>query len=126
MKDLLDDVLGAEFSKIDRFRNRDGRYWYKVLDLCKLLGLKNTTVSVRGDNICVGYFAIDPDEVTQFGLSPKSPLYITEAAVFKLILKSRKPLAHAIKNKISEEVLPQIERTGEYRKRNKILKNVIN
>lgn len=117
MRDLLNDVLGAGFSKIDRHRNRDGSFWYKVLDLCKILGLKNTTISVRGDNkISVGYFAIDPDEVTQFG-HEKSALYITEAAVFKLILKSRKPLAHAIKNKLSMEVLPQIKNTGEYRNR---------
>lgn len=40
--------------------------------------------------------------------------YVTEAGMYSLVLKSRKPEAKAFKRWITHEVLPQIRRTGGY------------
>jgi prophage antirepressor-like protein len=112
MRDLLETGLGESYSRIERVY-ADGILYYKALDICGLLGLKNTGHSVRG-NVRIGYFGIEREDVRQFG-HEKSPLYLTESGMFKLILKCRKPLAYAIKVRLSQEVLPQIMRTGEYR-----------
>ena len=115
MKNLLVEVLGADFGKIAQIRN-GGKTWYKALDLCKVLGIKNTSLAVKG-NIRVGYFGIEKEDILSIGPLKTSPLYISEAGMFKLILKSRKPAAYMIKVKLSLEVLPAIMRNGSFSER---------
>lgn len=112
MKNLLIEVLGSDFAKITQIRN-GGKTWYKALDLCKVLGIKNTSLAVKG-NIRVGYFGIEKEDILSIGPLKTSPLYISEAGMFKLILKSRKPVAYMIKVKLSLEVLPAIMRNGSF------------
>jgi prophage antirepressor-like protein len=112
MKNLLVEVLGADFGKIAQIRD-GGKTWYKALDLCKVLGIKNTSLAVKG-NIRVGYFGIESEDILSIGPLKTSPLYISEAGMFKLILKSRKPAAYKIKVMLSLEVLPAIMRNGSF------------
>lgn len=112
MKNLLIEVLGDNFGKITQIRD-GGKTWYKALDLCKVLGIKNTSLAVKG-NIRVGYFGIEQEDILSVGPLKTSPLYISEAGMFKLILKSRKPAAYMIKVKLSLEVLPAIMRNGSF------------
>jgi prophage antirepressor-like protein len=112
MKNLLIEVLGDNFGKITQIRN-GGKTWYKALDLCKVLGIKNTSLAVKG-NLRIGYFGIEQEDILSVGPLKTSPLYISEAGMFKLILKSRKPAAYMIKVKLSLEVLPAIMRDGSF------------
>ncbi|PLX98404.1 MAG: hypothetical protein C0623_12065 [Desulfuromonas sp.] len=113
MKALLTDILGVSYSKLSRVRV-DGKIWYKAKSVCEVLGLRNTSVAVRGNTTCIGYFGIDQQDICKLGRYKNSPLYISEYGVWKLILKSRKPAAAVIKRMLSEKVLPEIIRTGSY------------
>lgn len=117
MKGALVEVLGENYKKLHQIIRR-GTTWYKAKDVCLVLGLKNTSTSVRG-NVRIGYFGIDPEDVLKDGDWRSAPIYVSEAGVLKLILKSRKPLAYLLKDILSKEVLPQIMRTGGYRDRKK-------
>ena len=44
----------------------------------------------------------------------KAPLIVSEAGLYSLILKSRKPEANAFKRWITHEVIPAIRKTGGY------------
>lgn len=112
MKKLLEEVLGDNFGKITQIRD-SGKTWYKALDLCRVLGIKNTSLAVKG-NLRIGYFGIEKEDILSIGPLKTSPLYISEAGMFKLILKSRKPVAYMIKVKLSLEVLPAIMRNGSF------------
>lgn len=112
MRKLLLEVLGDEYGKIAQIRE-DGKTWYKALDLCRVLGIQNTSLAVKG-NLRIGYFGVDKEDILKIGPTKTSPLYISEAGLFKLILKSRKPAAYMIKVKLSVEVLPAIMRNGSF------------
>lgn len=111
MKSLLVEVLGNDYSKLTSFFN-NGQMWYKAQDVCRILGLMNTSVAVKGSNVRIGYFGIAPQDIYRLSNNKNAPLYISEAGVYKLILKSRKPAAHMIKVQLSERVLPEIMRRG--------------
>lgn len=115
MKLLLEQVLGENYSKIDRV-HVNGQNWYKAQDVCRELGLKNTSLAVKG-NLRIGYFGVDREDILDIRLSKRSPLFISEAGMFKLIMKCRKPAAYMIKVYLSENVLPAIMRTGEFERR---------
>ena len=112
MRQLLIDILGDNYDKINRI-HAEGRIWYKAHDVCKVFGLKNTTVAVKG-NPRIGYFGIDCQDIYGERPTKNYPLYISEAGMFKLILKSRKPAAHIIKAYLSENVLPMIMLDGSF------------
>lgn len=115
MKRLLVDVLGDNYGKIAQIRD-DGKAWYKAQDVCRVLGIQNTSLAVKG-NLRIGYFGVDREDILKIGPTKTSPLYISEAGMFKLILKSRKPAAYMIKVKLSIEVLPAIMRKGSFTER---------
>jgi len=112
MRKLLLEVFGDDFGKIAQIRD-DGKIWYKALDLCRVLGIQNTSLAVKG-NLRIGYFGVDREDILRVGPTKTSPLYISEAGLYKLILKSRKPAAYMIKVKLSVEVLPAIMRNGSF------------
>ncbi len=116
MKILLQEILGNNYSRLNRIHVK-GAVWYRAKSVCDVLGLKNTSVSVRGTNVHIGYFGIEQKDIYKDGNYKCAPLYISEAGVFKLILKSRKPSAYAIKKRLSEKVLIEIMRTGGYKKK---------
>lgn len=113
MKGLLTEVLGEGYANLTRFY-AEGRWWFKAQDVCKVLGLKNTSIAVKGRNVRLGYFGIDRQDIYRLSPHKNATLYISEAGVFKLILKSRKPAAYMIKVQLSEMVLPEIMRQGAF------------
>jgi Prophage antirepressor len=113
MKSLLVETLGKDYSKLTCF-TAEGQVWFKAQDVCKVLGLKNTSVAVKGNNVRLGYFGIDRQDIYRLSPHRNSTLYISEAGVYKLILKSRKPAAYMIKVQLSEMVLPEIMRQGAF------------
>lgn len=112
MKKVIIEALGENYRKISHI-TRNNKRWYKAHDVCTVLGIRNTSLAVMG-NVKIGYFGIEAADVIRDGNWRTAPLYLSEAGVFKLILKSRKPLAYWMKTILSTKVLPEIMRTGSY------------
>ena len=88
----------------------DGEPWFVAKDVCDALGIRSDTVR----NI------LDDDEVSEtnpntIGVAGgRKPLIISEAGLYGLVLKSRKPEAKAFKRWVTHEVLPSIRKHGAY------------
>lgn len=87
----------------------DGEPWFVAKDVCECLELGNPRTSIA---------LLDEDEKgvhtmdTPGGQQEMS--IVSEAGLYSLILRSRKPEAKAFKRWITHEVLPSIRRTGQY------------
>lgn len=88
----------------------DQQPWFVAKDVCDALGIRTDTIR----NI------LDDDEISEtnpnsIGVAGgRSPLIISEAGLYALILKSRKPEAKRFKRWVTHEVLPSIRRDGAY------------
>ena len=91
----------------------DSQPWFVAKDVCDALGIRTNTVRT----------ILDEDEVGEVNansidIGPESggraPLIITEAGLYSLILRSRKPEAKAFKRWVTHDVLPTIRRHGMY------------
>lgn len=88
----------------------DGEPYFVARDVLAVLGLQNPTEAMRG---------LDDDEFTttevvdSIGRS-QAMFAVTEAGMYSLVLRSRKPEAKAFKRWITHEVLPAIRKTGAY------------
>lgn len=86
-----------------------GEPWFVARDVCSALGLGNPRSSVA---------LLDDDEkgvhtVDTLGGDQEVGV-ITEAGLYALILRSRRPEAKAFKRWITHDVIPSIRRTGRY------------
>ncbi len=91
-----------------------GEPWFVARDVCDVLGIGQTGPAVAG---------LDEDEVTTTHLTDalgrrQETYLVSEAGLYSLILRSRKPEARAFKRWITHEVLPAIRRTGQYQPAN--------
>lgn len=99
-----------EFGRV-RTVSVDNEPWFFAKDVCDALSV--ATNHVRE--------SLDEDEVsnlrtTEIGpeFGGKAPLIVSEAGLYSLILKSRKPEAKAFKRWITHDVIPAIRKTGGY------------
>lgn len=99
-----------EFGRV-RTVSVDNEPWFFAKDVCDALSI--ATNHVRE--------SLDEDEVsnlrsTEIGpeFGGKAPLIVSEAGLYSLILKSRKPEAKAFKRWITHDVIPAIRKTGGY------------
>lgn len=99
-----------EFGRV-RTVSVDNEPWFFAKDVCDALSI--ATNHVRE--------SLDEDEVsnlrsTEIGpeFGGKAPLIVSEAGLYSLILKSRKPEAKAFKRWITHGVIPAIRKTGGY------------
>src|SRR5580704_28344 len=100
-----------EDSEHEEFRvfNRDGEPWFVLADVCRSLGIKNTSdAAARLDDDEKGVAQIDTR-----GGSQKLRI-INESGLYSLILRSEKPEAKRFKKWVTSEVLPSIRKTGGY------------
>lgn len=90
-----------------------GDPWFMAKDVCNILGIRTNNLRA----------ILDEDEVTELTNDysidiaqngGKSPLIISEAGLYGLVLKSRKPEAKEFKRWVTHEVLPTIRKTGGY------------
>jgi prophage antirepressor-like protein len=92
-----------------RVVERDGEPWFVGNDVCRALGLSNPRKAV-GD--------LDDDErgvTTGDTLGGEQVMNIvSEAGVYRLVFRSRKPEAERFKRWLAHEVLPAIRKTGRY------------
>ena len=84
----------------------DGEIWWVAKDVCDTLGLSNVTVSLS---------ELDDDERSKFNLGRQKDVnIISEAGLYSLVLRSRKPEAKEFKRWVTHDVLPTIRKTGSY------------
>lgn len=86
------------------------KIWFVASDIGKMLDIKNirqVTVDFP-DGVCTTYTIDDNLGRTQ------NVTIVSEAGLYRLIFKSRKPEAEAFVSWVTEEVLPQIRKTGSY------------
>lgn len=75
-------------------------------DVCGVLGIKNPTDALA---------ALDEDERARLNLGRQGETnFVTESGLYHLVFKSRKPAAKRFRRWVTEEVLPEIRRTGAY------------
>ncbi len=99
-----------EFGSIRVMRGDDGEPWFVAKDVCDALGIRTDTIRT----------ILDDDEVREtnpntIGVAGgRKPLIVSEAGLYSLILKSRKPEAKRFKRWVTHEVLPALRRDGAY------------
>jgi anti-repressor protein len=111
-----------EFGRV-RTVSVDNEPWFFAKDVCDALSI--ATNHVRE--------SLDEDEVsnlrsTEIGpeFGGKVPLIVSEAGLYSLILKSRKPEAKAFKRWITHEVIPAIRKHGGYMTPEKVEEALLN
>lgn len=106
MSDLMPFVYGDTQMRVVMV---DGEPEFVAADVCRMLGHSNPTAAVAG---------LDDDERGLRNVETPSGaqqmVTVTEAGLYALIIRSRKPEAKAIKRWITHEVLPSIRKTGSY------------
>ena len=98
-----------EFGAVRAVRLK-GEPWFVAADVCRALGLGNSSQAIAklDDDEKSGVIISDPhgrEQVTRF---------ISESGLYALVLSSRKPEAKAFKRWITHEVIPEIRKTGGY------------
>lgn len=88
----------------------NGEPWFVAADVCRVLELDNPTEALSG---------LDSDEVNTLRIAEgirgnPNMRVITEAGLYSLILRSRKPEAKLFKRWVTHEVLPSIRKHGVY------------
>ena len=82
---------------------------FAVKDICNILGIVNVTTAVRKvPDKWKGVTSV----VTPHG--PQEMLVVNEAGLYKLVMRSDKPVAEKFQEWVCETVLPSIRKKGEY------------
>ena len=106
----MDEIVKLYKDHPVRIVERDGEPWFVARDVCNVLEIKN--VSDTANKL------LDEDEKgvdTIYTPSGKQEMTIvSEAGLYTLILRSRKPEAKAFKRWVTHDVLPSIRKTGAY------------
>ena len=92
--------------------------WFVAKDICDILGLKNVTESLR--NIPEKWRV---SEILRTSYNSHNMNIISEPAVYKLIMRSNKPIAQKFQEVVCEEILPSLRKKGEYHIQSIIDKN---
>ena len=97
------------FGNVRIVQDEKGEPWFVAVDVCKCLGLGNPRSSLA---------LLDMDEKgVQTVDTPggnQEMTTVSEAGLYSLILRSRKPEARDFKRWVTHEVLPAIRRHGGY------------
>ena len=97
-----------------RSKTLEGEPWFVAADVCRALGLGNSSMAVS---------KLDDDEKMTLSLTDshsgqrggaQMATIINESGLYALVLSSRKPEAKAFKRWITHEVIPAIRKTDSY------------
>jgi prophage antirepressor-like protein len=110
------DIVPFDFEELDvRVLDRNGTPWFILADVCRVLELKNPSMTAK---------SLDDDEVatidtkTLVGVTdPRAQQVrvISESGLYSLIMTSQKPQAQRFRKWVTAIVLPSLRRTGSYR-----------
>jgi hypothetical protein len=89
----------------------DGEPWFIAKDVCDILDIADPSMALS---------RLDEDEkdTTSVGTTsgPREMLTVNESGVYSLVFTSRKPEAKRFRKWVTSEVLPEIRKTGGYRR----------
>lgn len=89
--------------------DQNGEIWFVGADVCRVLGLKNARSSLA---------LLDEDEKGVHTMDTpggeQDMIIVSEPGVYRLVFKSRKPIAERFKRWLAHEVIPSIRKTGQY------------
>lgn len=103
----LQTFINDEFGSI-RTILVDNDLWFVASDVCKILGIANTTDAVNKQ--------LEDFEKARLnlGLRGGKTNVISESGFYALVLRSRKEIAKPFRLWVTSEVIPQIRKTGGY------------
>ena len=93
-----------------RIVEKGGEPWFVARDVCNILEIKNCRDTL---NKCLDEDERGVDIIYTPGGNQEMTI-VSEAGLYSLILRSRKPEAKAFKRWVTHEVLPSIRKTGAY------------
>ena len=105
----LQKFYNEQFGEI-RIVDQNGETWFVAKDVCDVLGIKNVSDACSRLKDNEKNTIVINDSIRG---NPNKTI-ISESGLYKLIMLSRKPEAEAFQDWISEEVLPEIRKTGGY------------
>jgi prophage antirepressor-like protein len=113
MSDLIESIdLNMKFNKYNvRIIGTHDNPLFVVKDICKVLGLSNTTEVLR--NIPVKWKGSEKLNTSTQG--EQNTNVVTEPGLYKIIMRSNKKIAQPFQEFVCEEVLPTIRKTGQYK-----------
>lgn len=100
----------SEFGTIRAMRDTNGEPWFVAKDVCDALGVATNHLREQGRGL-------DDDEVStlpNWEGKGVAPLIVSEAGLYSLVLKSRKPEAKRFRRWVTHDVLPALRRDGAY------------
>ena len=84
--------------------------WFVAKDICNILELKNITETMK----MIPEKWRGSEKLNTFG-GEQNMIIINEAGLYKLIMRSNKPVAQKFQEVVCEEILPSLRKKGEYK-----------
>lgn len=91
-----------------KIQNADNQIWFCGADVARAIGYKNPAEAIADNVSAKNSRALD------LGKKGRKPIFISEAGLFELIMRSTLPAAAQFQDWAHEEVFPSILRTGTY------------
>lgn len=118
MKNYIVPFKQALFTVIEK----DGEPFFLLNEVCNYLKISNAADSANSLKDVVHKIKLTYEESGQLGLADlqhmqvgtKGTILLTEAGLYKLVFKSRKPEAEELGDWVAEVVLPTLRKTGKF------------
>lgn len=113
MNDKIQVFSHPQFGNIGTIQTENGKVLFKATDVATALGYVRSADAVRKH--CKGVAILETPSENQFGAVVMQPTrYITEADIYRLVMRSKLPEAEKFQDWVCEEVLPSIRKHGAY------------
>jgi prophage antirepressor-like protein len=100
-------VFSFDSIDVDSFIDLDGTAWFHGLQICRLLGFKNPSVSIPQHT--------DDDERMKVDIGTlHDAWFLSESGFYKLVFQSKTENSKLVRRWLSHEVLPAIRKQGGY------------
>lgn len=113
MNDKIQVFSHPQFGNIGTIQTENGKVLFKANDVAAALGYSQPKVAIC--KLCKGVTVLETPSKNQFGAVVMQPTrYITEADIYRLVMRSKLPEAEKFQDWVCEEVLPSIRKHGAY------------
>ena len=113
MNDKIQVFNHPKFGNVGTIETENGKVLFKATDVAKALEYSDSPKAVRMH--CKGVAILSTPSENQFGAVVMQPTkYITEADIYRLVMRSKLPEAEKFQDWVCEEVLPSIRKRGAY------------
>lgn len=110
---------------------KDGEPWFLAGQVCRCLGIKNTSdviSQIKRDykNVGIGDVVSNYTSLLDANHHAQKIIIIPENTLYELIFRSRKKIAVLFRHWVTSEVLPSLRKHGEYRMSTKMFTKDLN